>query len=97
MSESKPARKQYAILNFAYYHGPNVQRLDLCDAGLCCFQFFQECGQLGVDDCGHGKSFELWLYYETCKLHATAPTSEAVTYMAYFTSGCGSNVVYSGA
>lgn len=22
-----PARKQYAILNWAYYHGPNVQRL----------------------------------------------------------------------
>lgn len=26
MSESKQ-RKQYAVLNFAYYHGPNVQRL----------------------------------------------------------------------
>lgn len=23
----KPARKQYAILNWAFYHGPNVQRL----------------------------------------------------------------------
>lgn len=36
MSESKPARKQYAILNFAYYHGPNVQRLASIAALVIC-------------------------------------------------------------